>query len=578
VNYIFESAERLVVGKESFLSFAPALDSTTKQENPWHLYCYVSTSEWCRPETSYALISLSFKEISMQSKMRIMIAAAGALMLMIASLADASDIYIVQNTAGADNGADCSNAHSAAWFNSNATGGNTYHLCGTFAGIAGSTMLTPPSGSPGNTLTVLFESGAMLTAPYWGSGAININGRNYISIDGGTNGVIQNTTNGTSLANQEGSDGIHISSAINIEIKNLTIQNIYVNGGSSPGATDAGGSGTTDINVIGTNSNISIHDNTLSNSRTGVNVTFDSSAISNISIYNNYVNDHCWSIAVRAGNGGETSSNIAIYNNTITGWANWQYPTTAYHTDGIILYQPSTDTSIFAPQIYNNYIYGDLGAGSPTAFVFCTCSDSPPTGSGGANSCAIFNNLFVNTGPNNDTQVWLETGSQNNKIYNNTFVGYSSSSGHAIVSACPGNIIDNNIVENFQSVIGSYDTITSDYTTINYNVYFNIDGGPSTSMFSGNDGRNWYTWSQWQALRYDANSSTSDPNLNSSYRISSASGSAYQAGANLTSLGITALNSDKVGTPRPGSGAWDIGAYEYSSTTIPAPVNLHLVQ
>ncbi len=35
-----------------------------------------------------------------------------------ASLAAASDIYIAQNAAGGNTGSDCSNAHSAAWFNS----------------------------------------------------------------------------------------------------------------------------------------------------------------------------------------------------------------------------------------------------------------------------------------------------------------------------------------------------------------------------------------------------------------------------------------------------------------------------
>ena len=38
-------------------------------------------------------------------------------------------------------------------------------------------------------------------------------------------------------------------------------------------------------------------------------------------------------------------------------------------------------------------------------------------------------------------------------------------------------------------------------------------------------------------------------------------------GANLTSLGITALNSDAAGTARPSSGGWDIGAFQYGSQT-----------
>lgn len=41
-------------------------------------------------------------------------------------------------------------------------------------------------------------------------------------------------------------------------------------------------------------------------------------------------------------------------------------------------------------------------------------------------------------------------------------------------------------------------------------------------------------------------------------------------GANLTSLGIAALNYDKDGAARHASGAWDIGAYEYVIVSPPA--------
>ena len=170
--------------------------------------------------------------------MRILTIVCG-LVLVLASLAYASDIYIAQNSAGGNTGADCADAHSASWFNSNAIGGNTYHLCGTFTGTAGSTMLTPPnSGSSGNPVKRAFESGAVLTAPYWGgNGAINVNGLSYITIDGSAggngpacgevsqaevacNGTIQNSANGTALTYQQPSSGIGISSgSSNIEVK-----------------------------------------------------------------------------------------------------------------------------------------------------------------------------------------------------------------------------------------------------------------------------------------------------------------------------------------------------------------------
>lgn len=173
-------------------------------------------------------------------KMKIMrtITIVCGLVLLLASFVYGADIYITQNTSGANTGADCANAHSAAWFNANATGGNTYHLCGTFTGAANSTMLTiPVSGSAGNILYVLFETGAVLTSPQWhANGAIYITGKSYVTIDGGTNGLIENTDNGTSKTYHAYSAGI-LASGSYLTIKNLTINNIYQNEGSSPSAT-----------------------------------------------------------------------------------------------------------------------------------------------------------------------------------------------------------------------------------------------------------------------------------------------------------------------------------------------------
>ena len=98
------------------------------------------------------------------------------------------------------------------------------------------------NGTNGNPITIKFESGALLTAPYWaggGGGAINVSNQSYIVIDGGTpcgtsgtcNGVIQNTANGTGLTYQSASYGIEGSGCNNCEYKNLGIYNIYVHAG-----------------------------------------------------------------------------------------------------------------------------------------------------------------------------------------------------------------------------------------------------------------------------------------------------------------------------------------------------------
>jgi len=83
-----------------------------------------------------------------------------SLLFALPTLSVAKDIYITQNTAGSDSGTDCADAHSVSWFNTNQSAGNTYHMCGTFTGGAGSTMLSVSGGSAGSTKTILFEAGA----------------------------------------------------------------------------------------------------------------------------------------------------------------------------------------------------------------------------------------------------------------------------------------------------------------------------------------------------------------------------------------------------------------------------------
>ena len=111
------------------------------------------------------------------------------------------DIYVTQN--GSGGGTSCADARSAAWFNTAAnwgtgTGqigpGTTVHLCGTVQIAAGGTGLTfQGSGTPGNPITLKWETGATVSAPYCnmagnGSGCIVVstpaNPRSYLVLDG----------------------------------------------------------------------------------------------------------------------------------------------------------------------------------------------------------------------------------------------------------------------------------------------------------------------------------------------------------------------------------------------------------
>jgi hypothetical protein len=96
------------------------------------------------------------------------------------------------------------------------------------------------------------------------------------------------------------------------------------------------------------------------------------------------------------------------------------------------------------------------------------------------------------------------------------------------------------------------------------------------------------SFSAWNAKGYDVNSSDGiNPNLSSNYLIQSTSSVAYNRGTNLTSQNISSLDVSAPATfglnyacgtggcvPRPTSGSWNAGVYNYSSSTAgnpPAP-------
>ena len=195
-----------------------------------------------------------------------------AMFLLTALPASATDFYYAATLAGSNNGTSCANAYAYTDATNGIStagkwvAGNTLHICGTITGSGGATAITAAgNGSSGNPITIKFETGAQLDAPYWGgnafsssAGAISCVGHSYITIDGGVNGIIQNTANGTSLANQQASTGVNFLGCAHTEIKNLHVLNIYVhtendNGGISPNDTVGIGDGNADFVYVHNN-------------------------------------------------------------------------------------------------------------------------------------------------------------------------------------------------------------------------------------------------------------------------------------------------------------------------------------
>jgi len=503
----------------------------------------------------------------------------------------AANIYITAS--GQPTGNCTASVQTPAFFNSAAnwgTGaaqigpGTTVLICGTFTGAAGATEFTfQGSGTSGSPVTLLFDTGTKLVSPYWSGsyGAIGCNSKSYIRIDGGTNGSIANSANGTNQTSHQQSYGVGLGACTHSEVKNLTIQNIYINNGSSSSATDVSGQNTACIAVNGASTGSMVHDNTLSQCKTGVLVSADANAdASGDQIYNNNINDIDWGINFGGGDAGDTMLGVLIHDNTITNWTNWQFPTNALHTDGIILFNYATGSPTLTASVYNNHIYGDLGVGSPTGFIYCAQNAS----------CAIYNNLLVNTGHLINGIIWFASaGGCGSKVYNNTIVGINSNDIAITVGTtpctAPGKLtIANNIITSVGVGFGTYNTagFTSDVASSNYNVWRNARGASPQMAYNLGGSSTMAGFTGWKTAGFDAGSSSADPKLGTNYYPGTGS-SAINLGSDLATLGLSTLDRDMAQYPRPGTSGssmaagspWDAGAFNHDD--VPAPVAISAV-
>ena len=276
--------------------------------------------------------------------------------VLVSAFSAASDIYFAQNAAGSNNGTSCANAYAyndakhglgipGTW-----TAGNTLHLCGTFTASAGASnyIVAQASGTSGNIITLQFETNSNLTAAYWSGAVINLNGASYITVDGGTNGTIQATANGTGLANQQ-DNGVCVYSngSKNVQVKNLTCANIYVHTCTLPmsNCTDEGGQNTYGIELIG-GSNLQIGPNNTAHDMKWALFNGYGNGATNVQIFQNtvYNADHGVVFGDAGSNDAATGSLTAtcggangnmICQNTIHDGGNWDDVGDLNHHDGI---------------------------------------------------------------------------------------------------------------------------------------------------------------------------------------------------------------------------------------------------
>jgi hypothetical protein len=520
-----------------------------------------------------------------------------------AARAQTQTIFIAQAAAGGNTGADCADALVYTFFNSagnwassftagKISPGTTVEICGTITASAISTRLLSfqGPGTSGNPITLLFGPGASLQSPAFGSGdntlGAILDSQSWTVIDGGgtgsvwnnggsstfvPNGSIQNTANGSGLANQQDSVAIWLSGS-NITVQNMSIFNIY----QHTSATDSGPAGAADwaIGCRPCTSTDVIQNSVFHDIMTGIYEGFNTDSgnvFQDLEIYN--VNH-----GIEVGNNGTgfTATGNLITHNKIHDYANWDAPsgggTGAFHHDGILAYAFGTGSSVTNFQVIANMFYGNYG-NTATAHLFLEQIVST----------TVINNLFTDPGtcvPNMSVPApcgvqFIEgAATSTNNMYNNTIVGPSNppSDGASVqeTTVPAWNFEDNVIVSTniALNLVNGSNTVTM--TAFDFNVYGQFTGS-SFAQSHACAGNVCSTFAVWQAAisPFETHSTFTNSNLNLNSNGSPGTGSpARNAGTNLTSLcgSIPALCTDIFGNARPVTGPWDAGAIQVSGS------------
>jgi hypothetical protein len=490
------------------------------------------------------------------------------LWLLLAQAAAAKDVYIAQNTQGNGAATNAASAQSVSWFNTSAnwgsgsgqiSPGDTVHLVGTLT-----TALTAQSGgAPGSPITILFEPGANLTAPYWSPQAISLQSFSYLVVDGGVNGLIQCTANGTALANQAPAAGVG-AQGNNITVQNLIITNIYVRTAGAPDDMRTAGVGFQNSGLT----NLIVRNCTISWCFVPIWVGWSGTGNGNIQIYSNTLYGFNWGIGAGDQQPHSVLNGLYLHNNVINGMTPWDDPSDLNHHNGIFTWAVQGGSTLTNLQVYNNLIGPDFGTPShATAGIYISAQNSVIA------NPLVYNNVLYTVSatygvPSNGfISLALVTGGA---IFNNTTDGGGGSTQTigARVFFGRGVSVMNNIFSNNGLAIYNDGTTTNGTAQCDYNDYYNDSGN---FYYSGGQ----ISYASWKGLGYDAHSLTGNP----LYVNAPALNFNLQAGSPCINAGASqtaAFSTDLLGNARPSGSGWTIGAYQYGAAPTP-PGSLHVM-
>jgi len=518
--------------------------------------------------------------------------------------AAASNIYFAQTAQGSANGADCADAY--AWNDathginaaSNNAAGSVLHLCGTFTLSAGQNFYSAPNGgASGNPITIQFESGATLQAPYLGT-AFELNGHSHFVIGGlttcgnGTGGssctaTIRNTLNGAPGAACSGGPCTTSNSSLFVDASGTTsdveVKNLYI----GPLCYEVSGDNSCVANnqflvkFYGFSGTLNVHDLYVTDCGWCLNGDGNS-----VHVWNTESNrtQHFVGMGNASNPAGETD--FEFHDNWMHDPGNWTGG--ANHNNGAhLFYYCPGSTRCTSYQLSGNLIYNNLCTGNWNGNTACIQFEA------GVENTYFFNNVCP---PNTDSGQYnngcFQIAGNNNIAYNNTIVGKGSVSTVCVLeSGGQKQTVENNVLSSAEALICSNASTTDfngsgpSWTFYGHNYYMNIQSANGvafdfiTPTMTGKETDSLTTWQGYgnpYLSGFDSTSAYSSSSTVNSTGALQAGSPAIGFGANLSSLCAqnggslpnalcfdTSAGNTRAPVARPGpdGGNWDAGAY-----------------
>jgi hypothetical protein len=458
----------------------------------------------------------------------------------------ATDIYVSQNGAGAQNGTSAANAYPLSWN----TLGNwpsppaMIHMVGTITGQ----FEFFGGGTSGNPITLHGEPGSSFSSPCWTNAAVYCPNVLYIVLDSLT---ISNSNNGTALGIQSDSTYIYIPTGTNVTIQNCNLPNVYVR---TPGSSDANAYGIA-VNLGGIIQNLTVSNCVITQAKYGISLAYNPTG-SGLYIYSN--NIYGCSVGINVGDAAANCHFVGVYasNNIINGGSVWS-GASSIHCDA---------THIFAVNGGGSYV---------SNYTICANSAGP---SMGVNLTSYFypegvmlgtqyviNNIMTCDSGSYPSDGFNFCKGQTNVLYaNNTIC--TATGGYLVLSDlnASGNLVYNNICYDCTTAI--YTSETGDLAASDYNDFFGL--ASADCFYWNNSGLN--SLASWQSTSgFDSHSITNDPAFANVTAGNFTPSSVVNIGTNLSAYFTT----DRNGNPRPATGTWSAGAlnagYPYGTWIFP---------